>query len=105
MDLNADHIAKLEQMRANGFEIVAFPMYATYIGLRKANCAALVEPLPDGQFKIIGRPCVLIGQNFSVRVRQSNRDYFVWKQEKLEATPRLLQDLAIFSEELQRLLA
>lgn len=102
MDLTAEHVEKLERLRERGFEIVAFPMYANYIGLRKGNCAALMDPSDSGKFKIFGQPTMLIGENFSVRVRQSGRECFVWKQQRVEATPERLQELNDFAEELKQ---
>jgi hypothetical protein len=104
MELTAEHVARLERLRESGFEIVAFPMYASYVGLRKGNCAALVEPGASGEFKLFGQPTILIGGNFSVRVKKRGRDWFVWKQEQTEATAERLAELKAFAEELERYL-
>lgn len=100
MELTPKHVASLEGLHARGFEIVAFPMYASYVGLRKGNCAALVEPLERGGFKVFGEPTILLGGNFSVRVKKDGRAWFVWKQDRVEATPERLAELTAFSDEL-----
>jgi hypothetical protein len=102
MELTAEHAAWLERLHESGFEIVAFPMYASYVGLRKGSCVALVEPAAEGGFKLLGQPTILIGGNISVRVKKDGRDWFVWKQERLEATPQRLAELKAFAEELER---
>lgn len=102
MELTAAHAAWLERLHAGGFEIVAFPMYANYIGLRKGSCVALVEPAATGGFKLLGQPTILIGGNFSVRVRKDGRDWFVWKQQRLEATAERLAELKAFALELEQ---
>ncbi|HUB58820.1 MAG TPA: hypothetical protein VL975_00030 [Candidatus Micrarchaeia archaeon] len=100
MELTAEHAARLEQMHGRGFEIAAFPMYANYIGLRKGTCVALIEPGASGKFRLFGQPTMLIGENFSVRVRQEGREWFVWKQQRVEATSERLGELKAFAEEL-----
>lgn len=100
MELTREHVAKLEKLHARGFEIVAFPMYASYVGLRKGICAVLVEPLATGGFRFVGQPTVLLDGNFSVRVKKDGRDWFVWKQGRLEATAERLAELTAFSEEI-----
>jgi len=95
---------RLERLRENGFAIVAYPMYAAYIGLRKGSCVALVEPQESGGFKMLGQPTVLVGENLSVRVRQEGRDWFVWKKTRVEATAERLNELRFFNEELAKFL-
>ncbi|HTV60358.1 MAG TPA: hypothetical protein VMJ93_15910 [Verrucomicrobiae bacterium] len=102
MDLTQEHAEKLGRLHGQGFEIVAFPMYANYIGLRKGSCAALMEPSDSGRFKLFGQPTILIGDNFSVRVRQAGQDWFVWKQQRIEATPERMRELNEFFEEIRR---
>ena len=96
MDLSPTQLATLERLHQSGYEIVAFPMYANYVGIRKANCAALLAPSPAQPFTIYGSPAYLIGANFTVRVNQNGKDYFVWKKEKLEATPARIAELDAF---------
>ncbi len=72
-------------------------MYATYVGARKGNCAALLAPIEGGTFKIFGTPAYLIEGNLAVRITRNNREYFVWKKNQIEVTPDRLAELSIFS--------
>jgi hypothetical protein len=100
MDLTPQQILILERLRKRDFQIVAFPMYANYVGVRKGNCAALLAPVAGDQLKLHGQPAYLLGGNFSVRVTKNGADWFVWKKEKLEVTPVRLDEISAFSTEL-----
>ena len=100
MDLSAQQIKTLERLQSAGFQIVAFPLYANYVGVRKGNCAALLAPAHSGGFSMYSQPTLLISGNFTVRVRQGGRDFFVWKKERLEATAARLAELDSFGREL-----
>lgn len=96
MDLTPQQISILERLHQLGFEIVSFPMYANYIGVRQNSCAALLAPFPSGSFTLFSDPIILIKGNFSARTTRNGRDLFVWKSHHLEATPSLLAALASF---------
>ena len=100
MDLTPQQIAILERLHSRGFEIVAFPMYGSHVGIRNGNCAALLSAMAAGGFALFGSASYLIGGNFIVRVTRDGRDWFVWKKEKLEATPARMSELAAFTAEL-----
>lgn len=104
MELSPTQLAILERLHRTGHEIVAFPMYANYLGIRKGNCAALLAPIASGGFNVYGTPAYLISGNFSVRVTQNGQEYFVWKKEKLEATPARTAELNAFANELSQAL-
>ena len=100
MELSPQQIAILERLHARGFEIVAFPMYASCIGVRKGNCAALLAPVVPAALRVYGAASYLIAGNLSVRISGDGSDWFVWKKDKLEATPARLAELTAFSAEL-----
>jgi hypothetical protein len=104
MDLSPQQMAILQRLHLAGFEIVAFPMYANYVGTRKGNCAALLARAAPGGFEIFGAPAYLIGGNLSVRVRRDGREFFVWKKESLEVTAARLAELEAFAVELSQAL-
>jgi hypothetical protein len=104
MDLTPRQISTLERLHKRAFQMVAFPMYANYVGVRRGNCAALLAPVVGGSFKVHGQPAYLVGGNFSVRITQQGRDSFVWKKEKLEVTQVRLDELDAFSTALAELL-
>jgi len=91
----------LQRLTTRGFEIVAFPMYANHIGVRRGNCAALLTQLTSGGLAMYTEPAFLIGGNFSARINRKGRGWFVWKNEKLEATQSRLEELEGFSRELR----
>jgi hypothetical protein len=105
MELSPAQLAILERLHRNGHELVAFPMYANYVGIRRGNCAALLAPAAAfGGFTIYGTPAYLIGGNFTVRVTKSGREYFVWKKERLEASAARVAELEAFAAELTQAL-
>jgi hypothetical protein len=104
MELTPQQIAILERLHTRGFEIVAFPMYASHVGIRKGDCAALLSAVAAGGFTLFGSAAFLIGENFTVRVARDGRDWFVWKKERLEATPPRLAELERFTTELSEAL-
>jgi hypothetical protein len=102
--LTPAHVAIIERLVAHSFTPVAFPMYASAIGVRRGLFAALLAPAGDAALKIMGEPCYVMGLNLAVRTRRDGRPVFVWKDQSVEATPDLLEELARFSEDLTRLL-
>jgi hypothetical protein len=103
-DLANRQLAVLERLRKAGFQFVAFPMYANYIGVRRGNCAALLAPVDATGFKVFGDAAYLLSENLSARITQQGRQWFVWKKEKLEVTPERLAELDNFAEALAALL-
>jgi hypothetical protein len=99
MDLTPPQIATLQALHARGFQIVAFPMYANHIGIRRGNCAALLTPLGAGGFELFGTPSHMIGENIAVRIKDGAREFFVWKQQRVEATAERNAELATFADE------
>jgi len=104
-ELTPYHIAILEKLRDSGFTFIAFPMYANYVGVRKGNCAALLSAQESSEVRLFGDPGWMIGQQISVRLSRSGADYFVWKQQSVEATPARLAELGEFTADLLRILA
>jgi hypothetical protein len=98
--LTQSQVAILERLVSRGFTMVAFPLYANAVGVRKGEYAALLEPLAGGGFRLFGEPCVLLDGNPSVRVTREGRNWFVWKNKRLEATPDRMANLNAFVAEL-----
>jgi len=103
-ELDPRHIRILERFAGAGFSLTAFPMYASAVGVRKGECAALLEPLADGTLRLIGAPCYLIGGNLSVRIHDASGDWFVWKGQRVRALPERVAKLAALSDEIRSLL-
>ena len=104
-ELTPAHIVILERLVAQGFVPVAFPLYASAIGVRRGSFAALLIPAGDAAMKVMGEPCYVVGSNLAVRTRREGRQVFVWKDKAIEATPELLEEFARFSADLAVLLA
>jgi hypothetical protein len=94
----------LERLVAAEFKLVAFPLYANAVGVRKGSCAALLDPIPNGGFRVFGEPCVLLDGNLTVRITERGKTWFVWKKQRVEATPERVAELANFVAEIQLLL-
>jgi hypothetical protein len=102
MDLTPTQIATLQSFYEHGFQIVGFPMYASHIGIRRGNCAALLTPLGSGGFELFGTPGYMIGEHIAVRIKDGAREFFVWKQQRVDATPERNAELAAFADEVSR---
>ena len=100
MELTPHQLAILERLAAVGFSAVAFPKYASAIGLRRGGCAALLIPSPAGGLALQGEPCWLIGVNLAVPIQRNGKKLYVWKKESVEATPELEAELKQFKDEL-----
>jgi hypothetical protein len=101
IDLSPNQISILERLASNGFSIVAFPLYANAVGARRGTCAALLDPIPSGGFRLYGEPCYLLDGNLSVRITERGKTWFVWKKQRLEATAERIADLQAFVAELK----
>jgi hypothetical protein len=105
VELTPEQVALLEQLVAEGFQVVAFPLYASAVGVQKGNCAALLAPAEGGLLCLLSEPSYLLEGNLSVRVNRDRRQWFVWKKKQLEVTPERQGELERFAEELARALA
>ena len=45
----------LERLVTKEFALVAFPLYANAVGVRKGSCAALLDPIANGGFRCVWR--------------------------------------------------
>jgi hypothetical protein len=103
-ELTPQQIAILERIIAHGFHVVAFPMYANAVGIRSGSCAALLDPVAGNGFRPYGEPCFLLDGNLTVRISEKGGSWFVWKKQRIEATPELVAELDRFVSELKLLL-
>ena len=104
-ELTPVQTAVLERLVARGFALVAFPLYATAVGVRRGSFAALLVPVDGGGLRVLGQPCYLIDGNLSVQVQRPGGPHFVWKSKSVPVTSDLLAQLGQFNEELQKLLS
>jgi hypothetical protein len=105
LELTEKHVAALHLLRENHFEIVAFPMYANHVGIRRGEYALLLATADDSRFKIFGEPSLLLAENISVRIQRDGKQLFVWKKNQAEATSARLEALSQFRADVLHLLA
>jgi hypothetical protein len=103
-ELTRQQVAILGRLVSEGFAVVAFPLYANAVGVRKGQYAALLGPVAGGGFRVFGEPCVLLDGNLTVRVTDKGKSWFVWKKLRLEATVERVRELERFVSELRILL-
>jgi hypothetical protein len=103
-ELSPQQIAILERIITHGFHVAAFPLYANAVGIRSGNYAALLDPISGGGFRLYGEPCMLLDGNLTVRLTDKGRLWFVWKKQRIEATPQRLSELGGFVTELKLLI-
>src|ERR1700693_3257408 len=94
----------LQRLIEKEFVLVAFPLYANAVGVRKGSCAALLDPIANGGFSVFGEPCMLLDGNLTVRITEKGKTWFVWKKQRLEATAERVTELERFVAELKLLL-
>ena len=100
MELTPSQLGALARLQGRGFEVVAFPMYESYVGVRKGNCGALLSPSGSDGFKLYGEPSYLVAGGLSARTIQSDGHWFVRKKDRLAATPERSAELESFAAEL-----
>ncbi len=100
MDITPNQLSILTRMQERGFEVVAFPMYESYVGVRKGNCGALLTPSGSDGFTLYGEPSYLVAGGLSARIIQSDGHWFVRKKEKIAASPERTAELESFAAEL-----
>jgi len=103
-EFSPQQIVILERLVSKEFILVAFPLYANAIGVRKGSCAALLDPIANGGFRVFGEPCMLLEGNLTVRITEKGKSWFVWKKQRLEATTERVLELEKFVGELKLLL-
>jgi len=103
-ELTPTQMAAIERVLANGFTPTMIPLYPNCVVIRRNEYAVLLTGTDSGGWRFFGDPCYLMENNLGVLVRQGERQWFVWKTKKVEATPALLAERKRFSDELLRLL-
>jgi len=100
LELSRPQLEILSRLNSLGFAVVAFSMYANCVGIRRGDCAALLSPDHAG-FRILGEPSWLVNGNLSVKIRDGDQQFFVWKKARVVATSEVLAALAEFANELR----
>jgi len=102
--LVAGHVKVLEKVLAAGFEVVAFPRYASHVGVRRGECAVLLKAKEDGSFEFFGEPVWMIEGNLAVKIVDGEKRFFVWKGSRVEVTREREEELGRFRSEVEGLI-
>jgi len=105
MELTERQMQVMKRLFEAGFRLIAIPPYESALCLRRGECAAVLAPVDNGGLRVLAPASFLVGGKFGVRVRRGEREFFVFKQQELEATPERLAELADFQKTLDELLA
>ena len=100
MDLSPKQAGILQRILSLGFELIAFPVYPNHVGIRRGNCVALLAPTAPDTLRVFADPAYLVDGNLSARITLDGHDYFIWKKQKLEATPARRTELTSFAADL-----
>jgi hypothetical protein len=95
----------LEQLVEEGFTLRSFPAYERHLGVEKYNCAALLEPTPEGRWKRFSSAGYLLDGQIALLVERSGRKVFVYKSKELAAVGEPLAQFERFLKELEVILA
>ena len=104
LQLVAGHVKVLEAVLAGGFEVVAFPRYASHVGVRRGECAVLLKAKEDGSFEFFGEPVWMIEGNLAVKIVDGEKRFFVWKGSRVEVTKEREEELGKFRSEVEGLI-
>jgi hypothetical protein len=104
VELSPQQMKVIERLFATGFRPIAIPPYESALCVRKANCAALLAPVPNGGIRLLAPPSYLVEGNLSVKLKRGSGEVFVWKKREVEATPEKLNELESFRRELTEIL-
>jgi len=105
VELSENQKKVVERLVQAGFQPVAIPPYERALCIRKGECVALLGTAPNGGLQMLVPPTFLLEGNLSVKLKRGNREFFVWKQNEVEATPDRLRELEAFHTELEGIVA
>lgn len=104
VELSPRQMQMMERLFEGGFRPIAIPPYENALCLRKGNCVAALAPVPNGGLKLLAPPSFMVDGNFSVKLKRSSGEVFMWKKKEVEATPERMRELEAFRTELQEIL-
>jgi hypothetical protein len=84
--------------------VVAFPRYASHVGVRRGECAVLLKAKEDGSFEFFGEPVWMIEGNLAVKIVDGEKKFFVWKGSRVEVTGEREEELGKFRSEVEGLI-
>jgi hypothetical protein len=104
VELSAQQMQVIERLFAAGFRPIVIPPYENVLCMRKADCAAVLAPVPNGGLRLLAPPSYLVDGNLSVKVKRGSGEIFAWKKAEVAVTPEKLLALESFRSELSEIL-
>jgi hypothetical protein len=98
-----DPAEQLQRIYLAGFELQTLDRFPRCIGVVRDGCIAVLVPGVGG-LQVLGAPGWRIGEAIGVLIEKNGRQVFQNKQEIVEATPRRIETLRRFREDLHELL-
>lgn len=105
LELTPQQIAILERLIAAGFRVVAFPLYESKVGVRRADCGALLAAVEGAGMSVWGAPFWIVGGQPAVKVKREGRELFVFKKNQVDATKEREAELKRFQGDLEAILS
>lgn len=96
-----DPAEQLQRLYVAGFDLQLFDRFPKCVGVVRDECIALLVPSPDG-LQLLGTPGWRLGEAIGVLTEKGGRQVFQAKEEIIEATPKRLEILRRFREDVQR---
>jgi len=87
------------------FTLRSLPAYERHLVVEKYNCAALLEPTPDGRWKRFSSAGYLLDGQIALLVERGGRHFFVHKSKQLAAEGAPLEQFERFLKELEAILS
>jgi hypothetical protein len=98
-----DPAEQLQRLYMAGFELETFERFPKAVGVVREGFVAFLVPGPDG-LQILGNVGRRMGESLGPLVERGGRRVFVHKQEEIEATDAMVEDLDRFRRDLKNLL-
>ena len=94
----------LETFMKQGFPLRTVPAYERHLVAEKYDCAALLEPTPDGRWRRFSSAGHLLEGQIALLVERGGRKFFVHKSKQLAADGAPLEAFERFLKELEVIL-
>jgi len=104
-ELTPQQMRIVERLFEAGFRPIAIPPYESALCFRRDECVAALAPVPGGGLRLLAPPTWLVDGKFSVRLKRSGGEAFVWKKTEVPATRERLAELEKFTAALNEILA
>ena len=91
----------LERLIHEGFSLRSLAAYPRNLAVEKYNCAALLEPTPEGRWKQFSSAGHLIDGQIALLVERNGRKVFAYKSKELPAEGEALESFERFQQELR----